>query len=93
MATKEEKAREAGIDLAGGRTDYRSPCPKCSPDRRKKKDPCLHVTVEAREIKAFCHHCSWGMIFDDDEFRLDGVRRDKAGQRRAVVPARAKRWW
>ena len=32
-------------------------CPKCSPSRRKKTDPCLSVNI----VKGVwnCHHCSW----------------------------------
>jgi hypothetical protein len=60
-----EKARQAGLTLKAN--DYRQPCPQCSPNRIKKKDPCLHVTVTRDEVRACCFHCGWGAVFDDVE--------------------------
>lgn len=85
-----EKAKAEGLSLKA--TDYREPCPRCSPNRRKKKDPCLHVTVLSGEVRAYCHHCEWGMTFTDDDDRRDARKAatlDRRGQR---TPA-AKRWW
>lgn len=81
-----EKAKNAGLSLKS--TDYRQPCPQCSPNRLKKKDPCLHVTTTGREIKACCHHCGWGMIFDDDD--LLGPRRSTP---RTSQPRERRKTW
>jgi twinkle protein len=32
-------------------------CPKCSPDRKNKKEPCLSVNID--EGMWNCHHCQW----------------------------------
>lgn len=96
MASKEQKAREAGIEL-GRSNDYRTPCPKCSPLRKKKKDPCLHVTVTSSEITFFCHHCQdfKGTFSDDDEGHGQAGRpssRYPTARPRTGHPA-ARRWW
>lgn len=93
-----DKAKEAGVEVRGRGADYRTPCPKCSPDRIKKKDPCLHVTVAAGEIKVHCFHCDWGMIFtDDDEPQRHGMAGRPMSGRRDGRPARSvqrkTRWW
>jgi len=49
---------EVGIilppDAAG---EVRTPCPRCSPGRRKSRDKCLAIDVH-RDLW-FCHHCGW----------------------------------
>src|SRR5687768_17463544 len=42
-------------------------CPQCSASRKKKRDPCLSVKVDALGVQFFCHHCGWkgGMFFDE----------------------------
>ena len=47
-----------GIDVKG-RTNgqFKTVCPKCSPERRNKKDPCLSVNIS--EGVWNCHHCAW----------------------------------
>ena len=42
-------------DTASGEMDV--PCPECSPQRKKKNDPCL--SVNADDGTWFCHHCGW----------------------------------
>src|SRR4051812_15944644 len=93
-----EKAREAGVPILGKGTDYRCPCPECSPKRRKKKDPCLHVTIGRGEVKWFCHHCEWkGATSDDDERRnpatAGGPRPGRGTARSHGLPQRAARGW
>ena len=46
----EEKARAAGVQMHGQRLDFRTRCPRCSDDRKKKNDPCLHVTVNPQSV-------------------------------------------
>lgn len=93
MPSRWEKARDLGIELNGSRTDFRVPCPACSPHRKKRKDPCLHVTVEADQIRYFCHHCSEfkGVLSDDDERRRDP--RTGRGDRPQPRTRAASRWW
>jgi hypothetical protein len=88
MTTGHDKARAAGLSLRSN--DYREPCPQCSPNRKKKKDPCLHVTVTGSEVRANCFHCDWGMIFADDDRRDDwkpySARQDRPNPK-------PKRYW
>lgn len=53
-------------DTAFGEMDV--PCPECSPQRKKKKDPCL--SVNADDGTWFCHHCGWS----------GGLKRDAGGR-------------
>lgn len=82
-----DKAREAGVPIITGRSDYRCPCPKCSPLRRKRKDPCLHVEIGAGEVRWYCHHCHefFGFATDDT-----GARRSPPDRR---SPRSQRRWW
>lgn len=81
-----EKAKAAGFTLKA--TDYRQPCPACSPTRRKKTDPCCHVTVTPGEIRACCFHCHEGWIFtDDDERQSRHTRSPRPGR---TPPARQR---
>jgi hypothetical protein len=50
----------AGITLksmAPGR--YSTTCPQCSHTRRKRKDPCLGVTIDGGGVGWRCFHCNW----------------------------------
>lgn len=91
MASKEQKAREAGIEVRTHGADYRTPCPKCSPDRKKRKDPCLHVTIKTEAILTACFHCDYtGAFFDDD----NAGPRNQQQQRGRPAPAKpAHRFW
>lgn len=36
------------------------PCPRCSPTRKKKTDPCVSVTISDDNSALYhCHHCEW----------------------------------
>lgn len=49
---------EFGIDVKGKtRGQVKVRCPKCSPDRKKKNDPCLSVNID--EGVWNCHNCGW----------------------------------
>ena len=50
-----------GIRLRDHRIgDHKVTCPKCSHERKNKRDPCLSVTVESEESAVWkCHHCEW----------------------------------
>ncbi len=40
--------------------DHKVVCPKCSAQRRNKRDPCLSVKVDDDGGAAWnCHHCDW----------------------------------
>jgi hypothetical protein len=90
MATKEQKARDAGINIDTHRSDFRTTCPACSPNRRKKRDPCLHVTIESDAIVYHCHHCQeFKGAFHDDHER----QRQTGTPGRAYAGERRPRWW
>lgn len=89
-----DKARNQGVPIYAGRTDYRCPCPSCSPKRRKSKDPCLHVTIGSGRVDWYCHHCGPGNGFkgtttDDDWRGPTGPNRARYSE----APARRRRWW
>lgn len=47
-----------GIEVPYGRTgEVDTTCPQCSPARKKSRDRCLSVNVEAGTW--YCHHCQW----------------------------------
>ncbi|MYL84985.1 toprim domain-containing protein [Desulfovibrio aerotolerans] len=49
---------EFGIEIAAGATgDVKTPCPQCSPSRKKSTAPCLSVNVEKGTWN--CWHCGW----------------------------------
>lgn len=81
---------EQGIRIPSGTNGtYKTVCPSCSHQRRKKSDPCLSVTVEADGHAVFnCHHCSWsgnaGGRGHQSTRRLKQFRRPE----RAVSPQR-----
>jgi hypothetical protein len=52
------------------------PCPKCSPDRKNREDPCLSVNVD--EDVYNCHHCGWkGSIKNKNENGNNGSLKSK----------------
>ena len=52
---------ELGIDLKGKQSgQVKTQCPKCSADRKNKKDPCLSVTFTSPFEGVWnCHHCGY----------------------------------
>ncbi len=61
--------RKHGIVVPGGikpGQNRKTVCPKCSPSRKNKTDPCLSVLLEegGRMLKAKCHHCGWKLCDD-----------------------------
>ena len=52
-----DKFLEYGIDTKGRTGDLKLTCPKCSPNRKNKKDKCLSVNTEKGLFN--CHHCNW----------------------------------
>jgi hypothetical protein len=38
---------------------YSTTCPQCSHTRRKRKDPCLGVTIDGGSVGWRCFHCGW----------------------------------
>lgn len=47
------------VALLGNRDHARTPCPACSSDRRKSKEPCLNIDRKDAGIVWSCHHCGW----------------------------------
>lgn len=53
-----EKLTELGIELKGRtKGNYKTICPKCSTERKNKRDLCLSVNID--EGVWNCHHCGW----------------------------------
>lgn len=45
-------------DLSPG--DHKTVCPRCSAQRKNKREPCLSVTIRASDdVVVNCHHCGW----------------------------------
>ena len=56
--------------------NHRTTCPACSTARKKKKDPCLSVSVKRDgSIVFFCHHCEWAGCMGQGSDRLRGKER------------------
>jgi len=52
------KLQDYGINTKGRISgQFKTTCPKCSSDRKKKKDPCLSVNID--EGIWNCHNCGW----------------------------------
>lgn len=47
------------LALLGHRDHARTPCPVCSQDRKKHKEPCLSIDRKDTGIVWSCHHCGW----------------------------------
>jgi hypothetical protein len=56
MSTVIDRLHSLGIALPwDARGEVRTPCPQCSPSRRKHRDPCLAVNVDTGQFH--CWHC------------------------------------
>ena len=58
--TAAEILADAGIETtstAEGR--YYTTCPKCSAERKKRREKCLGVTIDAKGVAWGCNHCDW----------------------------------
>lgn len=57
-----------GIHINRDHGQVKTTCPKCSPTRRKHKDPCLSVDIDERVWN--CHHCGFsGSLKEKREVR------------------------
>ena len=68
-----------GIDVSKVRGG-KMPCPKCSPDRKDKRDPCLSVDIQRGLWN--CHHCGWkgtAVVFEKREYVKPVPRLEKVG--------------
>lgn len=52
-----EQLKNQGIDVRVSYGETKTICPKCSQNRKNKKEPCLSVNVS--EGVWNCHHCGW----------------------------------
>ena len=72
--------------------NHRTTCPVCSPGRKKKKDPCLSVTVNRDgSIVFYCHHCEWAGCMGRGSERLRGKERRNFRQPKPEPPKPPKR--
>ena len=63
--------------------NHKTTCPQCSHQRRKKRDPCLSVTIRDDGAVWLCHHCGWkGGVSDGEPQRY----RRPLGQRARHKP-------
>ena len=63
---------DAGIKLSSyGVGNKKSICPRCSHTRKKKKDPCLSITIAADHALVCCHNggCGWEERLQDPDSR------------------------
>ena len=52
------KLQDYGINTKGKISgQFKTTCPKCSQDRKKKSDPCLSVNIDEQVWN--CHNCGW----------------------------------
>jgi|TARA_R110002074_G_scaffold1973_4_gene11892 twinkle protein len=60
---------EYGIQIKKSSGQVKVKCPKCSPDRKKKTDPCLSVNID--EGVWNCHNCGWkGTLKQKKEYTM-----------------------
>lgn len=70
-----DELRERGIEVRLDRAgDQRTQCPQCSPQRHKKRDRCLSVTLDGDGATWFCHHCGWSGGIREADGRSDRLR-------------------
>jgi twinkle protein len=63
-----------GIDTKGKTTgDIRTLCPQCSPHRKKKTYPCLHVDIDKGVW--CCHHCGWAGTIKAGQWQRPEIRK------------------
>jgi twinkle protein len=62
-----DKLLELGIEIGNrSRGQFKTKCPKCSEERKKKSDPCLSVNLD--EGIWNCHNCGWhGRVYEKQE--------------------------
>ena len=62
-----------GINIKGRLSgQFKTTCPKCSKDRKKKKDPCLSVNID--EGVWNCHNCGWAGSLNKRKTKVEYVR-------------------
>lgn len=65
-----EALQAKGIKCRNINGEQKTICPKCSPDRKNSKDPCLSVNVTDGIWN--CHNCGWkgGIILPKKEYKM-----------------------
>ena len=72
--------------------NHRTVCPACSTGRKKKRDPCLSVSINRDgSIVFFCHHCEWSGWMGRGAERLKGKERQTFRQPRPDPPKPPRR--
>ena len=78
---------DAGIKLSSyGVGNWKSTCPRCSHARKKKRDPCLSITIAEDHALLFCHNCQWSDRVNDPDSRPQGRPRERQRQDRGDGP-------
>ena len=83
-----QKLQDQGISLRSWRGgDHKTTCPKCSHNRKNKKDPCLSVTIKDDGGAVWkCHNCEWTGGFSNSDRQTPSPIRKKPPVR-LVEPA------
>ena len=80
---------DLGVHLKDTRVGtYKTTCPQCSHQRKKSKDPCLSVTIQADRALLKCHHCPWKESVFERPLERSGDARAQGGTQ---GPGRAER--
>lgn len=62
-----DKFHQLGINLKGKTTgSIKTQCPKCSDERKNKRDACLSVDIAEGVYN--CHHCGWKGTVNESKF-------------------------
>lgn len=70
-----QELESLGIELKGRKAgQFKTVCPKCSEERKKKKDPCLSVNIDTGVFS--CHNCGW----------KGGVKIEKVEKKSYTIP-------
>jgi hypothetical protein len=56
--------------------NHRTTCPRCSATRRKRRDPCLSISIDQAGVRWNCWHCG----FSGGEFYDAGPGGSRLGQ-------------
>ena len=65
---------------------HKATCPKCSPERKNSRDPCLSINIDTEGARWRCHHCQWeGNAWKESLQRPPTIRKT-APKKPPVIP-------
>ena len=81
--TVRAKLSDLSIEVRHWRTgNHKTLCPQCSHNRKKRKDPCLSVTIQSDRALVHCFNCDWSTAVFESEYdgrKING-KRHKLGE-------------